>query len=96
MSRSYKKSGNNKYGFCCWACYFSNKKDKRLANRKFRTISKRWIKKMKSFNDIDDSNNVYKLKEVSNTWNFSSDGLAQYIRFNESWTNDDIRKINGK
>ena len=42
---------------------------------------------MKSFNDIDDSNNVYKLKEVSNTWNFSSDGLAQYIRFNESWTN---------
>lgn len=66
MSRSRKKP------YACWVCYFSNKKDKRISNRKFRRFNK-------VFSRIDPEKLKYKLKEVSNVWNFSSDGLAQYV-----------------
>lgn len=66
MSRSYKKP------YACYVCYFSNKKDKRRANRKFRRINKILTK-------INPDNLKYRLKEVSNVWNFSSDGLAYYV-----------------
>lgn len=52
------------------ACYFSNKKDKILANRLFRRISK---KKLKQGEEP-----LHSLKEISDTWNFDSDGLACY------------------
>ena len=42
MSRSYKK-----HPFKAICCYFSNKKDKTLANRLFRRISKEKIKRRK-------------------------------------------------
>lgn len=66
MSRSYKKP------YASWVCYFSNKKDKRIANRKFRRINK-------VFTKIDLKKLKYKLREVSDTWNFASDGLASYV-----------------
>ena len=66
MSRSYKKP------YACYVCYFSNKKDKRRANRKFRRFNK-------IFSKINPEKLKYKLKEVSNVWSFSSDGLACYV-----------------
>lgn len=66
MSRSYKKP------YACWGCYFSNKKDKRIANKKFRRFNK-------IFSKIDPERLKYRLREVSNVWNFSSDGLAHYV-----------------
>ena len=66
MSRSYKKP----YANYVW--YFSNKKDKRIANRKFRRLNK-------VFSRIDPDKLKYKLKEVSDVWDFSSDGLAYYV-----------------
>jgi hypothetical protein len=65
MSRSFKK-----HPFMAVACYFSNKEDKILANRLFRRISK---KKLKQGEEP-----LHSLKEVSDTWNFDSDGLAYY------------------
>lgn len=51
--------------------YFSNKKDKVIANRLFRRISRLKLKKgEESLNSI---------REVSDTWNFDSDGLAYYF-----------------
>lgn len=65
MSRSFKKNP-----FSAVACYSSNKKDKVTANRKFRKASRQ---KLKADLDLP-----YSLKEVSNTYEFSSDGLAYY------------------
>lgn len=70
MSRSYKKP------YACWVCYFSNKKDKKIANKKFRRINK-------VFTRIDPEKLKHKLREVSNVWDFSSDGLAHYV--GDSW-----------
>lgn len=66
MSKSYKKP-YVKYGG------YSDKKSKRIANKKFRRINK--IKLIK------DPNGTFKLmREVSNTWDFASDGLAHYVK----------------
>lgn len=65
MSRSFKKNP-----FIAVACYSSNKKDKTTANRKFRKISKQRLK--------NDRELPYSIREVSDTYNFSSDGLAYY------------------
>lgn len=66
MSRSYKK-----HPFIAIVCYFSNKKDKTIANRLFRRISKKKIKEGKE--------PLYSLKECSDVYNFDSDGLARYF-----------------
>ena len=65
MSRSFKK-----HPFKVSVCYFSNKEDKILANKLFRRISK---KKLKQGEEP-----LHSLKEISDTWNFDSDGLAYY------------------
>ena len=65
MSRSYKK-----HPFTTFACHVSNKLDKSIANRLFRRISK---KKLKQGEEP-----LHSLKEISDTWNFDSDGLAYY------------------
>lgn len=65
MSRSHKK-----HPFITWAVSKSNKKDKIVANRLFRRISK-----IKMSNDEEP---LHSLKECSNVWNFNSDGLAYY------------------
>ena len=66
MSRSYKKP------YASYVCYFSNKKDKRRANRKFRRFNK-------IFSRVNPEKLKYKLKEVSDVWIFASDGLARYV-----------------
>ena len=65
MSRSHK------YHTFATICGGSNKKDKRLANRRFRRINNLAVK-----HNLDKL--LYKLKECSNTWNFRTDGLAYY------------------
>lgn len=68
MSRSYKKP------FFAVACYFSNKKDKTIAHKHFRAKEKEEMR-----NILDDEDKLpIRMREVSNTWEFSSDGLAQY------------------
>lgn len=64
MSRSRKY-----HPFITW-CPGSNKKDKILANRRFRRLSKTMIHRYK--------NPPHKLREVSNVYNFNTDGLAFY------------------
>lgn len=64
MSRSYKKHPAAKIAGS------SDKKDKRLANRLFRRLSRIFIKIGKE--------PLHRLKECSNTWSFSSDGLANW------------------
>ena len=54
-----------------WICYFSNKKDKRIANRLFRRLSKSKLKQGKD--------PLYRLRECSDTYNFDSDGLPHWI-----------------
>ena len=66
MSRSYKKP------YASYVCYFSNKKDKRIANRIFRRINKIFLK-------TNQDKLKYRLKEVSDTYSFASDGLASYV-----------------
>lgn len=65
MSRSYKY-----HSFDTW-CYGSNKKDKVTVNRRFRRLNKLRVK--------SDREPLYKLNEISDTWNFNTDGLAFYI-----------------
>lgn len=64
MSRSYKK-----HPCITWTCK-SNKKDKRLANRLFRRLSKILLKMGKE--------PLHILKECSNPWSFAGDGLARW------------------
>ena len=65
MSRSHK------YHTFGTMCRGRNKKNKRLANRKFRRVNNLAIK-----HNLDKL--LYKLKECSDTWNFPTDGLAYY------------------
>ncbi|MCH5167916.1 MAG: hypothetical protein J1F35_08565 [Erysipelotrichales bacterium] len=78
MSRSYQHHAlRNKFKEAYWACvcYFSNKKDKRIANQRFRTKNKQLLKKILS-EDPDEVDFHNKVREVSDTYDFSSDGLA--------------------
>lgn len=72
MSRSFKKHPAIKIAGK------SDKQDKRFANRLFRKISKRLMRLGKE--------PLHFLKECSNTWSFSSDGLAY-------WHNDLDKKF---
>lgn len=65
MSRSFKHNT-----FARW-CGGSNKKDRSAANKRFRTLCKRAIQ--------SDNEPPVNLREVSNTYEFNSDGLAHYI-----------------
>lgn len=66
MSRSYKKP------YATYVCYFSNKKDKRIANKTFRRRSKIFLK-----HNLDKL--PYRIREARNVWDFASDGLAYYV-----------------
>lgn len=65
MSRSHK------YHTFGTICKGRNKKDKRIANRRFRRHNNLAIK-----HNIDRL--LYRLRECSNVWDFSTDGLAYY------------------
>lgn len=71
------KNRHDKYGTFVKICGVSDKKDKRLANRKFRRYSKIDIY------DPENDNIVHDLKEVSDVYDFNSDGLAVYINFSQ-------------
>ena len=68
MSRSKRKP------YITW-CNGSNKKDKIAANRIFRRINKIFVKK-------DPDKVKYRLREVSDTYSFATDGLAYYLKSN--------------
>ena len=69
MSRSHRKN------FIRW-CKGSNKSDKVKSNKKFRRFNRQ---NMHQFDSEDIINLLYKLREISNTCNFKTDGLAYYI-----------------
>jgi hypothetical protein len=68
MSRSYKKHPYIKYGGD------SDKKYRTIANKKLRRVNK-----LKLIQDPEDGNFKI-LREVSDTWEFPSDGLAYYTK----------------
>jgi hypothetical protein len=73
----------------------SDKKDKRVANRKFRRQSKMHAKLSALFED--DKFKYYHIRDVSDTWNFCSDGLAHYFSINNSkYTKEEINKYRSK
>ena len=95
MSRSRWKSHTKHGRFDNFICYFSNKKSRTLANQCFRTKNKQHLKMLEYFlktsksyiqeDDYDDLPNIEtkflnKLRECSDTYDFSSDGLKQYLR----------------
>jgi len=72
----------------------SDKHDKQIANRKMRNENKKVSRNLKDNIDMDDYE--YKsLREVSDTYNFASDGLA--IRVKDKYLDrDNIQKYNRK
>ena len=100
MSRSLRNR-NEQYGvFISPVCYFSNKKDKRIANRRFRRRS-RQDAHISTLN-LEDCFKNHSLREISDPWGFDSDGLRYYIGFsgrrwsNEPYSKEDIRKMRMK
>ena len=95
MSKSLR-SRHEKYGVFIKFCGSSDKKDKRIANRKFRRKSRVKLK------TLDESKLPTDIKEVSNTWNFSSDGLAYYVKFSrrrrffDAYTDLEIKRLRNK
>lgn len=62
-----------------WVCYSSNKKDKRLANRRFRRVNKHILTQ-----DILEEKMLFKkIREVSDTYDFNSDGLPHYLSMDD-------------
>lgn len=72
MARSKKKNP-----FWSDVCYFSNKKSRTFANQCLRTETKRTLKKIMDGEDPD-TIEFKQLREVSDVWNFDSDGLPWY------------------
>lgn len=95
MSKSVKNR-HDKYGTFIKLCGGSNKKDKIIANRKFRRYNRM------NLLDPENSNLLYDMNEVSDPWAFSSDGLAYYINLNrckyssEPFSSDQKRKFRAK
>lgn len=81
MSRSVWKSFSKKGAFINYVCYFSNKKSRSLANRKFRSKSKDRLKRDYKFNNLENHINFTKLRECSNV--YDSDGLKYYLLFSK-------------
>ena len=82
MSRSKRKP------YMTWC---SNKKDKIAANRIFRRINKILLKK-------DPDKIKYRLREVSDTYSFATNGLAYYVKSNidDPWWNKFYIRIQRK
>lgn len=78
MSRSERNRKEKNGVFTTWAYCKSNKQDKQIANRKFRRKSKIDIHYI-------DKELAHSLKEVSNTFNFASDGLAFYSPYDDKY-----------
>jgi len=77
MSRSIKKTPIIGHCNCC-----SEKKDKRIANRKFRLSTKILLKKGKD--------PLFSIRQISNVWQFGKDGKQYHVIY---LTNDTIPDI---
>ena len=86
MSRSIRNRHDKKGVYLKW-CGTSDKKDKRIANRKFRR--KEHIEEKETVLTGEDNFETTDIKNVSNIWDFRSDGGANYIEFNKEnkWCN---------
>lgn len=69
MSRSFKHVP------ICGIAGHSDKKDKRIANRRERTNVRRRIRTASSFDDFD---TLPRLREVSDVWGFNKDGHSWF------------------
>lgn len=56
-------------------CYFSNKKDKRIANRLLRRSNKQLL----SQDLLEEKRCLRTLREISDVYDFKSDGLPYYM-----------------
>lgn len=83
MSRSHRKT------YITW-CNGSNKEDKRIANKRFRRRNKCSVRRL-SYDECCDL--LYKLREISNTYNFTTDGLAYYISKKDIKFVNDVQKL---
>lgn len=81
MSRSVRNRNDKKGVHLKW-CGFSNKKDKTIANRKFRKHETEEARK--TLLEGEDNFKTNDIKDVSNNWNFSSDGRAHYMELDAS------------
>lgn len=70
MSRSHRRP------FVTWSDG-SNKEDKRRANRRFRKSNRDTLR---CFTEEEIVKLLYKLREISNTYSFNTDGLAHYYK----------------
>lgn len=90
------RSRHDKYGVIIKFCGRSDKKDKRIANRKFRRKSKTKLL------ELDETKLPNSIREVSNTWSFSLDGLAYYVKFSKrrrffnAYSDLEIKRLKGK
>ncbi len=69
MSRSYKHLP------ICGIAGHSDKKDKRIANRRVRTNVRRRIRTAETLDDFD---TLPRLRELSDVWGFSKDGHSWF------------------
>ena len=80
MSRSIRNRHDKNGVYLKW-CGKSDKKDKQVANRKFRR--QEHIEEKETLLEGEDKFETTDIKDVSNNWTFSSDGGANYIEFNK-------------
>lgn len=80
MSRSIRNRHEKNGVYLKW-CGKSDKKDKIIANRKFRRQETKEARK--TLIEGEDQFKTTDIKDVSNNWNFSSDGGANYVGFDE-------------
>lgn len=95
MSKSIRNRHNNS-GVFIKNGGDSDKKDKRVANRKFRRCTRIHL------SQLDDAKIPQSIRDVSDTWNFRSDGLAMYVkrysssRYRYSFEDDEWQKYKSK
>ena len=80
MSRSIRNRHNKNGVYLKW-CGKSDKKDKQVANRKFRR--QEHIEEQATLLEGEDQFKTTDIKDVSNNYDFSSDGGAHYVDFDE-------------
>lgn len=80
MSRSVRNRHDKNGVYLKWFG-ISDKKDKQVANRKFR--HQEHIEEKETLLEEEDKFETTDIKDVSNNWNFSSNGGANYVKFNK-------------
>jgi hypothetical protein len=90
MARSYKKHPGGGY-----STSESEKIDKKLWHRKYRSKNKQALKKMQHHlninKDYDDDIEMLDIREVSNVWDMSKDGKT-YWKWSAEYETDEVRQ----